>query len=335
MDNINGFYMNDEQRLHLNLSDKSWSIIDHDLMYFEERYKLSTFLNLVITHYALSSDASIDARLESYRAELRSVIGHTSAHEDAIKALTKKELLRLKDAIRHVKGSAFKLRLNNDNAKFLCSSPDAVHYDGDVSLYVKNIIEEYCEKPIVVREILIRKDIADTVSLCIDAGRKCRVTTRSTTLVTTPYAIVSSKEDTFNYLVGLGDDGAITTNRISRIDDVRPYGRRILSQAEKKRIDKSINDSGPQFVRDDSEEFKVRLTRNGIRQYKMIYYNKPHHVRVEENNTYVFVCSRRQFTTFFFRFGADALVLEPESVKEQFEKRYKKAFDAYNVTNGK
>jgi hypothetical protein len=332
MDDTRGFYLNDEQRIHLNLSDKSWSVIDHDLMYFQERFKLTTFLNLVIAHSARDAEASIQVRLETYRDDLRSVIGNSASYEKAVDALLDKEQRRLKNGIRKTKGTAFKLRLNNENAVFLTSSPEKIHYDGDVSSYVKNIIEEYSEKPIVHRERIICKDIVDTVSLCVDAGRKCLLESGSTTLVTTPYAIVSSKEDTFNYLVGLADDGSITTNRVSRINRIKPYGRRVLSQAEKKSIDKSINAAGPQFVRDGSEEFKVKMTKNGVRQYRMIYYNKPQHIRIEHGDTYVFSCSRRQFTTFFFRFGADAVVLEPESIRKQFESKYKKAFDVYKNT---
>ena len=65
----------------------------------------------------------------------------------------------------------------------------------------------------------------------------------------------------------------------------------------------------------------VRLTEFGIKKFKVVTKNRPI-VTKTEGNIYHFDWPELQLEEYFKRFGRDALVLEPESLKERIRKYY-------------
>ena len=51
---------------------------------------------------------------------------------------------------------------------------------------------------------------------------------------------------------------------------------------------------------------------------------------VENGFIYTFDCTQRQADYYFFRFGVDAEILEPQDLREKFATKHKCAADLYN-----
>ena len=56
---------------------------------------------------------------------------------------------------------------------------------------------------------------------------------------------------------------------------------------------------------------------------------RPRYSEIRDNNIYVFFCTKDQLEFFFFKFGKDAVILEPKSLAEEFKIKYEDAAKAY------
>jgi predicted DNA-binding transcriptional regulator YafY len=332
MNGNKGFFLNDEQKLHINLSSLTWSIIGQDLFHFGGDFRLSTLLNLIIRNFHQSAQASIGRRLHEYEKKLRALADTMSKDLDTyIQSLLDFERNRLQSRIQPDKGASTKLRLTNENAKLMSESIEAHHYDYNPSAYVKAILEEYARQSLIERESVIKKDVIDAIELALEAHRKLKITIAKSSFVVIPYAIKASKENAFRYLISLDEKGSIFTNRISRIKAVSYLHRRRITNDERETIEEHLIRSGPQFVGDEIEEIKVKLTPMGVKSYRLSFYNKPQYIRVDPDNTFVFHCTRKQILAYFFRFGHNAKIIEPIDLQSRFKELYELAYSAYQT----
>lgn len=67
----------------------------------------------------------------------------------------------------------------------------------------------------------------------------------------------------------------------------------------------------------------------GIRKFKVVTKNRPDLLK-KEGDLYYFDWSELQLEEYFKRFGRDAIVLEPKSLRERLKKYYSLAVKAYN-----
>ena len=50
---------------------------------------------------------------------------------------------------------------------------------------------------------------------------------------------------------------------------------------------------------------------------------------IDENGNYHFECSTYQILQYFYRFGGEAQVLRPQSLRDLLREEYRKAYEAY------
>ena len=72
----------------------------------------------------------------------------------------------------------------------------------------------------------------------------------------------------------------------------------------------------------------VRMTERGKQMYKMIVKNRPQVTSIE-GNKYVFDWPEQQLEDYFRRFGKEAIVIRPKSLKQKLVKYYEDAAEAY------
>jgi predicted DNA-binding transcriptional regulator YafY len=102
-----------------------------------------------------------------------------------------------------------------------------------------------------------------------------------------------------------------------------------LSSSEKKEIEEKIAHGRVQFLIGEKQECVVRLTQKGKQMYKAIQYMKPLPSEIDEDGNYHFECSTYQILQYFYRFGGQAQVLQPQSLRELLREEYRKAYEAY------
>ena len=104
-----------------------------------------------------------------------------------------------------------------------------------------------------------------------------------------------------------------------------------ISKENQSQIESEIKSKGVQFLIGDVESIKVRFTDRGIYSFNHQFHLRPaEYKKIDgEENTYVFECTRKQALNYLFKFGSDAEVLEPQSVREEFIQRYREACMRY------
>lgn len=218
---------------------------------------------------------------------------------------------------------------------------------GDVTLsqYLREMILSYCSKPSYERERVIlqksykrlKKAIKGRELITMDLRKEIKGKWRYQIC---PYDIVTSKQQRNNYVLCYmpGNlDNRVETFRLSDINensiDKKGEHVNIPEQAEKKLI--KIRDTSPQFA-DDCQMIKVLMTDVGIEKYKRIYTNRPDIDHIDELNDHIywFYWSEWAMAEYLKKFGKEAIVLEPENMRNQLQQYYSEAGKAYiNIPN--
>ena len=64
-------------------------------------------------------------------------------------------------------------------------------------------------------------------------------------------------------------------------------------------------------------------------KFRKIYVHRPVPTRVENNNFY-FECAYTQLVQYFVRFGSDAKIIYPQSVRDEVYNFHRRALDRYS-----
>ena len=137
-----------------------------------------------------------------------------------------------------------------------------------------------------------------------------------------------------SFTISWASEERIASFRISRIADMRILSSSAarsgsLSRLEKKEIEEKIARDHVQFLVGEREECVVHLTEKGRRMYNQIQYMKPLVSFVDEDGNYHFECSAFQCYNYFYRFGENARIIAPSSLRESLLNEYKNAYEAY------
>ena len=240
--------------------------------------------------------------------------------------------------------SRFRLKRNKKLKRELETLTDDDIGEEAVSRYFRNIIISYCKKPIHEREQYIFRENYETLKkACKDQTHlKLSISTDSGNgklHYVIPYQIVTSTEEIFNYLVceeifSDGNSRAATfrLNRISRIEETpgdRKISNHILQNIEKMKA------QSPQFAINDDKRIRVRLSEDGLEQYRKIYYGRPRQMEFHrEGNAAVvsFDCSVAQAFLYFRRFEQNTIeVLSPDELRNEMKTFFQKAVLPWNL----
>ena len=241
------------------------------------------------------------------------------------------------------------LKKNDKNCKI---------YPPDCAAFFIQVIAEYCKMSLIERERIFYKrlisDLNDEIELKYllklkkNDGKDGK---RNSFFL--PYKIKKSDDVHKNYITGfaLSKTNAgyiydktlcVPINRIfsyQRIERIRPEkdisfkkDSGIQSYADMKDyIEERFRTDGVLYLSDILRDVTVRLTDNG----KEFFLSRTQHRPVYEfdkNDDHLVRCRATQLQTFmyFFKFGGDAEILEPEDYRGFFEKKYKEAYLVYN-----
>ncbi len=346
-------------RQRLNLSQAAADVLENDRHEFLERSSFAGIVNLVLRSFMEDSDASIDNALQRRRAELAVILADVpegAAKQAAIGALLERRREELFSAARrYPRGMTRTFRLDQDNYQFVQEWRDVSDcYGGRPGLFLKAVVEEYAEKPLYEREAILLRDRMDELDACIKAHQLIVVTLKGNTpgkggpkrYEVRPHSIEHDPGFNYHYLVGYSrragteDLETPASFRLSRIAGIRrSHARSGKVTAEQKReITKKLQTDGVQFLLQESEPIRLKLTGRGKQMYESQGHLRPPFVRREEREdgswNYEFNCTQTQAEYYFFKFGADAEVESPPGLRERFRKKYADAARRYGPEGG-
>lgn len=234
--------------------------------------------------------------------------------------------------------------------------PEAEYYRSRAG-YLKAVIENYARKTPYERESIYYRNILDTLEQTIHLPKTEKrilqikhANNRGSHNIfyVKVYKIMHDTESDFHYLVGLSKPKNAHENayqpavfRISRILDItilqKSFGSGKITQIEEKNLTEHIQKRGLQFLIQDVERIVISLTPAGWNMYHSIQHLRPnaskHELDASGNNILYFDCTRLQIFYYFFKFGKEAVILEPPEMKEDFRIRYEQALKVYEKRN--
>ncbi len=262
-----------------------------------------------------------------------------------------KEEVYTEDAPQYPKDSTRKIRLQNDNYDYLYEdNEDWRNSNPNISqsTYIKYIMESYAHKTLYERENTYYADLIDHINSNLDKGLTITVKGDDIKYDVKPYRFSYDYESAYHYLIGLsrihnGEDKTYrpASIRLSRIDKCQPRKTdpSNLTQTDINRLDIAIKVKGVEYLIGEREKFRIQLTPAGLNMYNNIFHMRPVYTSKQTdaagNTTMEFNATERQIYNYFFRFGKEAIILEPTRLADRFISGYQDALNAYNTLKNK
>lgn len=344
-----------EARQHLSLSATAWAVLQDDRQDFGGGRSWAGILNYVFAVYRDKADASISVAVERRREQLEEQLGGVAtpavrkAVLEALLADYTEELIKkaAQNGATPPDKESFKFRLDRDNYAFReqwLDSPDAARYYGNrFSRYLRAVLEEYAAKTVYQREAIYFDPQMRLIQAAAANGELLRIRMKTgSSFEVRPYGVLGDRQETYHYLVGLSrPDGTrgpekefnFRLSKIIKLDvSFRRSGR--LTEKERTDIESSIRGKGVQFLAQQKEKIRIRLTEDGRREYHRQMHLRPvARERAEVDDglyrwEYTFYCTEFQAKAYFLKFCGKAKVVEPQSLRDTLAQEYRSGLRA-------
>lgn len=204
-----------------------------------------------------------------------------------------------------------------------------------LSEYFRNMFSSYAALPQDEREKVIFRPQYEALERAIAHKKRAYITTRrgrDKGCEIAPYRIAASKEELHCYLLAAQGSTCIPL-RLSRIVTVTELGGDAEFSEEQLTIFSRMLAYGPQFhYARQEEEVLVQFTAYGMELFQKLYVHRPVPVRIENNN-YYFACSHQQLLQYLVRFGKDAYVVYPSSLRDRIQTFFRLAQNRYTAAS--
>lgn len=343
-----------EARQHLSLSDAAWAVLQDDRQDFGGGRSWAGILNYVFAEYRDKADASISVAVERRRAQYEEKLVGVAAPAvrkavlEALLADYTEELIKkaAKNGATPPDKESFKFRLDRDNYAFReqwLDSPDAQYYGNRFSRYLRAVLEEYAAKTVYQREAIYFDPQMRLIRAAAVNGELLRIRLKTgSSFEVRPYGVLGDRQETYHYLVGLSrPDGTREPEkpynfRLSNIVKLEVSFRRSgrLTKEERDKIEDRIRSVGVQFLGQQQETIRIRLTEDGRQNYgRQLHLRPAARERAEVDNglyrwEYTFYCTEFQAKAYFLKFCGDAKVVAPQSLRDTLAQEYRSGLRA-------
>lgn len=324
--------MTEKYKIYLSEDTKTRLINDAELFEFfrnDGTVNLNGFLKELIVNY-----------FDQYRNDNDELLANVLEELTSVKSLKAKDASILADKIIRTyinnkepatgKSTVITLTVSGPSYSIIKIIENNLLKDNSMSGYMKDMFQSYLSIPRNKREEIIFRPTYEAINKAIAESRKLTFSTGSSKLkpAVEPYLIATSKEEQFSYLLCHSTQyNRDHTFRISRLRDV-------FITSETFTVDKEIKERlsqkalrSPHSAAPDIHA-TVRMTERGKQMYKMIVKNRPQVTSIE-GNKYIFDWPAQQLEDYFRRFGKEAVVISPKSLKNQLRRYYEEALGAY------
>ncbi len=352
------FYINDTRKQHLNLSQYAWNVIESDLYLFSngiEPLKINPFLNRIFLNYTEANlfpcnlDQMIAEKKEIYKNAIFSFYSEKDIESITNIIIEKNDLKDLYQKISsYQKGIGRKIYIQAETYQKLISIPSESYIEKlfyKPGKYLKAIFEEYSKLSYMEREKIYYATILTRILDAIDLHYTLYIETGNQAYEVIPYGIFSDHFHTYQYLVGLSRpyhhqydvDFVCASFRVARMQSVKTNrnDKRKLTDSEEEILLSTMKYREVPFLLNDTMRVKIRFSSKGLQQYQNLLYLRPPLIQKIDTYTYVFQATFLQIEAYFFKFGSDIEILEPENIRNHFIEKYQKALSKYQNDNDK
>ncbi len=346
-----------DQKLVINLSPLAISIMDEDMITFNEK-KPAGYLNHVFEVFHSDAKASIAISLNHYVDKLRNTFANKKLSQETVNQVVSILSREYESDLQSVsknypKGESLRFYVRNDIVNFLLEN-DATDDQGNhckedvyyvsVRDYFKAVIEEYARRPYAERERIYLKEKYDTIETAIKNKHAVEIELRNgNSYRIRVYKIESDPQNIYHYILGFSEPVkadwkeaprlfSYRMSNIVRVKELKSVSGH-LTEAKQREIIKAIKQQGVQFLSGDLIEAQVQLTETGVQMYERMLHLRPVLSQKIGLDIYVFHCTEVQIEYYFFKFGKHALILQPSYLAEKFQSLYMSAANNYCQAN--
>lgn len=325
--------MTEKYKIYLSEDIRTRLINDAELFEFtrpDATVNLNGFLKELIVNY-----------FDQYRKDTEALVNGMIDDITSVKALKSKDAAALADKIisTYIRGegassgkkAVITLTVSGASYNVIQKIENNLLQDKSLSGYIKDMFSSYLSIPRSRREEIIFRDAYDDIRKAISEHRHLTFVSSVNGMKFTvePYLIAPSKEEQCNYLLCAAvRDRKPKTFRISRM-------RNTFVTSDVFSVDEKLEESlgriavrSPHSASPDIHAV-IRLTEGGMRKYRLIVKNRPV-VTKTDGALYHFDWPELQLEDYFKRFGKDAVVVRPKSLKNKLRNYYGQALEAYN-----
>lgn len=341
------YLTNDLRKQHLNLSSYAWNIISSDIYNFcqsEKNKEMSNFINRIYKNFEemglfpTNLDKSLNHKYLFYEQSFNPYNNDDSLPSQKIASqMIDKELSEILSMTEsRIKGIGKKIYLHISTYNSLCSIPENSYINKIFKKpgnYLKFIMEEYSKLPYYQREGIYFNRIISIIEDAVKLNYTLNIFTNDMEFEVIPYKIESDSFQNYHYLVGMASQiisshrnfqpASFRISRITNIKTNRTYKELTVSQ--EKELNMAIKKRGAQFILNDTSLVRVKFTKEGIKKYNSQLYLRPDFTNIIDKYIYEFDITLFQAEAYFFKFGKDAEILYPETLRSVFYKKYKDA----------
>ena len=325
--------MTEKYKIYLSEDTRSRLMNDAELFEFTKRdgsVNLNAFLKVLIVNY-----------FDQYRRESESLMKDIIRDMKAVVPVKDKDAERLAEKIvstyirnddaKSGKNSAVTLTVSGESFDVIRTIENNMLKDTSLSQYLKDMFGSYLSIPRSSREMIIFEDTYKDLTKALNEHKVLTFVTTNTynrSFTVEPYIIAPSKEEQCNYL--LCRDIKTRTPRTFRISRIRSAFVTAKDFTPDPELEKELHTKAVRSPHSVSlnVEAQIRLSEYGIRKFKMVTKNRPA-VSKTEGDIYYFDWPEIQLEEYFKRFGKDAVVLKPLSLRNKLKNYYESALKAY------
>lgn len=326
--------MTEKYKIYLSEDTKSRLINDAELFEFtrsDGTVNLNGFLKELIVNY-----------FDQYRKDNDELLGEMLNELASVKSMKAKEASALAEKIIRTyinnketgsgKSTVITLTVSGESYSIIKIIENNLLKDNSMSGYVKDMFLSYLSIPRNKREEIIFKPTYDAINKAITENKVLTFSSTNNknkgTVHVEPYLIATSKEEQFSYLLCHNSDYCKDhTFRISRLRNVFVTSDTF---AKDKKIEERLINTGIRHPHSAAPEIHavVQMTERGKDMYRMIVKNRPQVSKIE-GSKYHFDWPEMQLEDYFRRFGKEAVVIKPKSLKKKLLKYYSDSAEAY------
>lgn len=334
-----------EERQHINISEKTYETLLSDI----EKYhltSLSSLTNLIIENGWSVLPANpveyVNQQTDIYDKILSrhlSVTESRTIQPDILKDIQQHTIYSFQNKYCKLpKGIQKNIHYSKQSIQLLQHCNDIIiDIYQSPGKFVSALFESYANLKDTERDRIIKKDILNTLNHCIKNNTIACIEMYTNDF----YYIMPLTIDTFigyTYVIcksspredGLNGNYIDMSPRISNILSVVNTEKKFeITESEKKAFRKKIQATGAAYFDSPTEDIEVLFTNKGISMYQTILHQRPSYTH-KDGNLYTFNCTRRQASNYFFKFGKDALIIQPSELHEQILQNFKDAIAAYS-----